>query len=138
EDVADGVRATQAQVGVCFPSAHRVGVPDDNDLRNGETLDRFQDLGDKRSRVFRQRLDSNSKYRMKCFGAGGRAASASPNNRSTSPALMVVTGPGGPSAVTRVVARGLVSGADPNSFDARARPVMPLSGSGSNAIVVRG
>src|SRR5262249_37192196 len=75
---------------------------------------------------------------MKCFGAGGSAASASPNRRSTSAALIVLTGPGAASALTRVVARGESIVVDPNSLPTCARPVLPVSGSGSSAMVAGG
>src|SRR5438046_2824875 len=75
---------------------------------------------------------------MKWRGAGGSAASASPNNRSTSSALIVLTGLGAAAPVTRVAARGEDMSADPNSLDAFARPVFPVSGSGNSTIVVGG
>src|SRR5438876_10107329 len=45
-----------------------------------------------------------------------------------------MTGAGGRFAVTRVVARGALTSADPYSLVTRMRPVVPLSGSGSNTI----
>src|SRR5438034_6615456 len=46
---------------------------------------------------------------------------------------MVVT-PGGASAETRVAARGASRSADPKPLETCARPVVPLSGSGSSTI----
>src|SRR5262249_36354927 len=105
---------------------------------NASALTAFRISGTSALESFVSFSAENWKYRMKCFGAGGRAASASANSRSTSAALSVLTAPGGASAVTRVDERGSDSAADPNSLEALARPVLPASGSGSSTIVVGG
>jgi len=85
-------------------------------------FDRPQDLGDERGRFFGQRVGLEPEMQSEVTrGGGGKAVNASPNNRVTSAALSVLTGPGGRSAVTRVAARGAASSADPTRW--RREPV---------------
>src|SRR4029079_2983750 len=78
--------------------------------------------------------DSNLNWSVKCRGAGGSAARASPNSRVTSSALMVVTGPGAVPGVVLSDPRALDTSIDPNSLCTTMRPSTWVSGSGSSTI----